>query len=122
MSIGHLLFGITGRISRKQWWYGQLLAVVIAVVITFILHHSIPHTLAWWIFSPHSISFGTVLSIYYFWVHLALNIKRWHDLNKSGWYLLFNYLLPPVGLFISLIILGFFRGDTDYNRFGTVPD
>lgn len=118
MSIGHLLFGITGRINRKRWWLGHLLAVVIAAVISFFFHHSIPHTWGLHVFSLHNMSYGTVIGIYYFWVHGALNMKRWHDLNKSGWYLFLNYLLPPIGI----IILGVCKGTEDANKYGTVPD
>jgi len=117
MSIGHLLFGITGRINRKRWWFGQLLAVFIAAVISFVFHHSIPHTFGWYVFSLHNISYGTVIGVYYFCVHGALNMKRWHDLNKSGWYLFLNYLLPPIGF----IILGISKGDTEENKYGAVP-
>ncbi len=51
------------------------------------------------------------------WVCVALQIKRWHDLGKSGWLVLIN-LVPVVGTLISLIVLGFFKGGSDSNKFG----
>jgi len=37
---------------------------------------------------------------------LALHVRRWHDLNKSGW-LALTYLVPVVAGFVSVIVLGF---------------
>ena len=30
------------------------------------------------------------------WITLAVQVKRWHDLSKSGWWALIN-LIPVVG-------------------------
>ncbi len=34
------------------------------------------------------------------WVCVVLQIKRWHDLGKSGWLVLIN-LVPGIGSLIS---------------------
>jgi uncharacterized membrane protein YhaH (DUF805 family) len=49
----------------------------------------------------------------------AVDIKRLHDMDRSGWYSLIN-LIPVVGTLIILIWLGFFKGTEGENRFG--PD
>jgi nitrate/nitrite transporter NarK len=51
------------------------------------------------------------------WVCVALQIKRWHDLGKTGWLVLLN-LLPGVGSLISLVVLGFFKSTASAARFG----
>jgi uncharacterized membrane protein YhaH (DUF805 family) len=50
---------------------------------------------------------------------LAVQIKRWHDINKSGWFCLLS-LLPYIGLVISIVI-GFLPGNIGPNRFGPDP-
>ncbi|WP_172961151.1 DUF805 domain-containing protein [Asticcacaulis excentricus] len=50
------------------------------------------------------------------WVRLALAVKRWHDRDKSGYWVLIE-LLPVVGLiwsFIQTIILPGTVGDNQY--------
>lgn len=49
----------------------------------------------------------------------CLNIKRLHDLDKSGWFLLLN-LIPIVNWGLSIYLL-FFKGTEGPNRFGADP-
>lgn len=53
------------------------------------------------------------------WISFAGYVKRFHDLDKSGWMSLLC-LIPLVNLFI-LIWIGFFKGTTGANRFGPDP-
>lgn len=50
---------------------------------------------------------------------IAVQIRRWHDINKSGWFVLLN-LIPYVGWFIALIFMCF-DGTKGPNRFGDDP-
>jgi uncharacterized membrane protein YhaH (DUF805 family) len=61
-----------------------------------------------------------VLLILLIWVNLAIQIKRWHDLGKTGWWALVN-LIPVIGWLIALIELGFVKGTAGPNRFGEDP-
>jgi uncharacterized membrane protein YhaH (DUF805 family) len=54
------------------------------------------------------------------WVGLVVTVKRWHDRNKSGRWVLVN-LVPVVGWLWTLIECGFLRGTTGPNRFGQDP-
>lgn len=54
-----------------------------------------------------------------FWVHLAIQIKRWHDRGKSGSWIFIN-LVPCIGGIIALVETGFTRGDFGPNQYG--PD
>ena len=51
------------------------------------------------------------------WVSLAVQVKRWHDRNKSGWWVLIG-LVPLIGGIWALIENGFLAGDEAENRFG----
>ena len=51
---------------------------------------------------------------------IFVSIKRWHDRNKSGWWVLFA-LVPIVGSIWVLVETGFPRGTTGSNNFGADP-
>lgn len=58
-----------------------------------------------------------IILIYSSWV---LGMKRFHDLDHSGWWMLL-LLVPIVGFFVILYLL-FFKGTEGPNRFGNSPD
>jgi uncharacterized membrane protein YhaH (DUF805 family) len=51
---------------------------------------------------------------------IIVTIKRYHDRNKSGWWVLIA-LIPIVGAIWQIIELGFLRGTVGQNRFGSDP-
>jgi uncharacterized membrane protein YhaH (DUF805 family) len=53
------------------------------------------------------------------WIGLALQVRRWHDLNKSGWMVLLNFTL--IFIPISWIILGCVPGTKALNRYDSDP-
>ena len=54
------------------------------------------------------------------WISIAVQVKRWHDLDKTGfWY--FVHLVPIVGTLYAWIDLGLQRGTIGYNQFGADP-
>ena len=56
----------------------------------------------------------------YVWICIALYVKRLHDIDKSGWNLLWT-LLPLFGSLLLLYWTGFKKGTTGANRFGIDP-
>ncbi len=60
------------------------------------------------------------LGIYIFWVGLAVGVKRWHDRDKSGWWMLIG-IIPYIGGIWQLIECGCLRGTEGPNRFGGDP-
>ena len=55
-----------------------------------------------------------------FLIGLIVQIKRFHDLDQSGWLVLLN-LIPCVGGFVVLIICGFIEGTRGPNKYGPDP-
>lgn len=53
-------------------------------------------------------------------IGISISVRRWHDLNKSGWWVLIN-LIPFFGWIYSLIMLGFMSGDRGPNQYGPPP-
>jgi|SoiMethySBSTD1v2_1073268.scaffolds.fasta_scaffold766683_2 uncharacterized membrane protein YhaH (DUF805 family) len=91
---GHLLFGFGGRINRAKWWLTVLVSIIISVVVG-IVTAVIP-----------SESLGAVITLAAFipqlWISLAAGVKRLHDLNRTGAWLVLFYLGP------ALLIIAFF--------------
>ena len=54
------------------------------------------------------------------WPALAIQAKRWHDVDKSAWWILIG-LVPVVGSLIALVFNGFIAGTPGANRFGPSP-
>lgn len=54
------------------------------------------------------------------WMNLCLMVKRWHDRDRSGLWLLIN-LIPGIGQMWTAIELGFIAGTAGDNRYGTAP-
>ena len=52
------------------------------------------------------------------WVCAAVQIKRWHDLGRTGWLVLIN-LVPGIGWLVSFVVLGFFKSTASATQFGT---
>ena len=54
------------------------------------------------------------------WISLALQVKRWHDRGKSGWWVLLG-CIPYSGAIWSFIELGCLRGTDGPNEYGHDP-
>ena len=66
---------------------------------------------------------GLILLVVYvlaLWIGLAIAAKRWHDRNKSAWWILIVFV-PVVGGLWYLIECGFLKGTTGPNKFGSDP-
>ena len=57
------------------------------------------------------------VSVAAIWSGICIGIKRYHDLDKSGAWVLIQFV-PLIGPLWYLIEAGFFRGTTGPNRFG----
>jgi uncharacterized membrane protein YhaH (DUF805 family) len=112
MNWKQLLLSYDGRISRQPYWLGTLALVVVAVAVGVVL------TLLSGEESGQLSSFVAQLAILY--PALCLSMKRWHDRNKSGWWVLIN-LIPIIGGLWTLVECGFLRGTVGSNDYGPDP-
>jgi uncharacterized membrane protein YhaH (DUF805 family) len=101
-------FVYTGRASRSAYWWYALASFIVYVILDFIF--------------ARAIGGGGGLAIYYILVlanvvvSLPLGVRRLHDINRSGWWLLIG-LVPFVG-WIVLIVFACLPGTPGPNRFG----
>jgi uncharacterized membrane protein YhaH (DUF805 family) len=109
-------FSAQGRVNRKQWWLRLILPIfVIALVLAFID----AATGAYDAKTRVGILSGLFLLASLISV-IIVSIKRWHDRDKSGWWMLIT-LVPIIGSIWLLIELGFLAGTPGANRFGPPP-
>jgi uncharacterized membrane protein YhaH (DUF805 family) len=60
-----------------------------------------------------------IVGLIFMWPMLAIQIKRCHDRNRSGWFMLV-FLIPLVNLWPAIEI-AFLKGTDGPNRFGDDP-
>lgn len=102
-----LFFSFEGRVSRLQFWMVGLSLVVLNGIVAAISVSSESLVL-------------TLISIILFWPGLAINIKRWHDRDKSGFWVLIG-LVPIIGWLWVIIEQGFMKGTDGPNSYGSDP-
>jgi len=125
MSLWQMLFSFNGRIRRMHWWLVRLAVIVSAVVFVFVLVGGISALFGSPDEVPEAIQAigGLAVIVVYItvlWIELALDVKRWHDRDKSGWWI-FIALVPLIGPIWSLVELGFLDGTQGPNNHGPSP-
>ena len=61
-----------------------------------------------------------VLLVPAIWIGFALGVKRWHDRDKSGWWILIG-MIPIVGPIWTFVECGCLRGTVGPNNYGQDP-
>ena len=109
-------FEIEGRASRSEYWYFSLFVFILGLIIDYLdaVIAGVPWLEYEVIYGPLSI----ILTIVTFMPGITVSIRRLHDLNKSGWWLLIAFTV--IGL-IPLFIWFVSKGTQGKNRFGNYP-
>ena len=116
-------FSLEGRIHREDYWYygyGLYWITNTVILLIFFLIFFIVHKLFNFWFTP---LFYFLFCLSYGMKFLANKIKRLHDNNKSGSFLLWT-LIPILGQLFGLYIFitnWFMRGTIGSNDFGDDP-
>src|SRR6266850_562223 len=105
-------FTSKGRISRSAFWG---FFVIFYIIFGFIGFLSERHLIS----ETQQAIIGLLL-LPLMVVAIIVQIKRWHDRDKSGWWVLIN-LIPCIGGIWALIECGFLKGTAGENRFGLDP-
>lgn len=117
MSWKQVLFSFQGRVGRKAFWLTMLVSVVIGILAQFLVIGAVIASGK----EPSALVMVPLLvaGIALIWISLAIQAKRWHDQDKSAWWILVN-LVPAVGGLVTLIMCGFLQGTPGPNRFGAM--
>lgn len=134
MTLLELFTRFNGRIGRQQFWLASLTLAVVVTLVGGILAMAfgtrVPAGTATYdlpfFFSVDYALHGLgavlmpVLMLCYLWAALAVVVKRWHDRDKSGWWVLLP-MIPLIGTVWAFVETGFVRGTAGANRFGPDP-
>ncbi len=110
LSMQQILFSFKGRVGRKVFWLtslGLLVGLIVLMVVMGLIG------------LPENLLMIVMLVVYIpvIWISLAVQAKRWHDRDKSAWWILIN-LVPVIGGLWALVETGFLAGTEGANRFG----
>ena len=114
MNLGSLMFSWSGRIGRAQYWmgYGIQLAMIVFGYICLLYGEQYENILA--LLAAIAVFLPAI------WVGLAVMAKRYHDRDKSAWWILIG-LIPIIGGIWQLIELGLLKGTEGSNDYGPDP-
>jgi len=122
--MGNLLFGFQGRMNRAKWWLVLVAIVVIEMIVFGIVFGGAAMAddpqAAMANLGPIASLVLLVLAVAVTWISIAVGIKRFHDRNKSGWWVLIAFV-PVIGGLWYLIECGFLRGTAGPNTYGPDP-
>lgn len=99
------IFSVTGCASRTEFWVVVLGLAVVVLGPAFVF------------FEPYSKDaklYVDIAALVTLWPLIAVQVRRWHDRNKSGWWVLINFV-PVIGFFWVLVENGFLPGIADNN-------
>ena len=95
-------FDFETRSSRKEFWYWQLFRILMFLSITYIESFGLSGLLF-------------ITNFIFIIPEIAVSIRRLHDINKSGWWILLTFTI------IGIIPLTYFyciKGDEKNNDYG----
>jgi len=106
------LFSFKGRISRKPFWIFNLIIFIGGILLGMFTEVS---------GDIHELSKSQIMfMIWILWPSIAVQAKRWHDIDKSALWVFINFI-PLIGPIWALVENGFVRGTRGPNRFGLDP-
>lgn len=96
-------FSFKGRISRLPFWCAGIIFLP-----AYFMSDRYPDS--YWVI---------LLDLLLLWCGIATSVKRWHDRNKSAWWVFIN-LIPIINLW-GLVECGFLHGTDGPNKYGEDP-
>jgi uncharacterized membrane protein YhaH (DUF805 family) len=109
-----VLFSFDGRIPRRIFWgasLGTMFVFYLQVVVMMVMfgENSQATNVGVWLAYP-----------FFLWMNFAVAAKRWHDRDKSGWWILIG-MIPIIGPIWAFIETGCLRGTYGDNEYGLDP-
>jgi uncharacterized membrane protein YhaH (DUF805 family) len=102
-------FDFKGRASRKVFWLFNLNLYIITLALSYMLSD----------FGLVSIIIGIAFSLILLLPTLGLDVRRLHDIDFSGWWVLV-FFIPFVG-FVILFVFACLPGTEGENKYGPAP-
>jgi uncharacterized membrane protein YhaH (DUF805 family) len=83
-----LLLSPQGRITRAPFWFGIMVVIAASLALNLISGPA-----------------GRLLGLLLLWPQICINVKRLHDMGRTGW-----LLLVPMVIGIACVVIGFVMG------------
>lgn len=121
-------FDFSGRSRRKEYWMFFLFVIIIELIIASLLFSQIPlnayGVMDWPAEGIGAGAYALIAVAFLFGLatiipQIAVQVRRFHDQDKSGWFVLLN-LIPYVGFLIVFVFMCI-EGTRGPNRFGADP-
>jgi uncharacterized membrane protein YhaH (DUF805 family) len=110
----------SGRSRRKEYWMFTLGIIIVSVVLSLLLVGGMDfNNGGFGAMGGLSLGILIVFTLAILIPALAVQVRRFHDQDKSGWFVLLNFL-PYVGGIIVLVMMCL-EGTRGPNRFGPDP-
>ena len=111
MPAWRMLLDPRGRIGRADFWrWGVGLPLGVGLLLNVLLGIArVPRDDA-----------ELAVNLVLLWPVVAVSAKRWHDRNKSAWWILIG-LVPIIGGIWALVENGFLKGTAGPNSYGSDP-
>jgi uncharacterized membrane protein YhaH (DUF805 family) len=120
----NLLFGFQGRTNRAKFWLVAIALLVIEVIVLGIIGGNAAMSddpqQAVAALGPVAGIVLVIVGLAATWITIAVGIKRFHDRNKSGVWVLIIFV-PVIGGLWYLIECGFLKGTPGPNNYGPDP-
>lgn len=98
-----LLLSLEGRIPRQDYWVATIAFFALVLVASLI-----------------STTLGIIALLAILYPSVCVAGKRWHDRDKSAWWILIG-AIPLIGGLWALIECGILPGTPGPNRYGNPP-
>ena len=107
-------FEFSGRARRKEYWLFALFYFILNIIAMIL-------DISFGLFGEEFGigTFGLIIGVGLLIPYIAVAVRRLHDKDKSGWFLLL-ILIPIIGV-IVLLVFFCMKGTDGSNRFGDDP-
>ena len=103
-----------GRANLKEYWFFVLFNVIITIVLGII-----DRVIGTFSAEAQVGLFGTVYGLAIMLPSVAVGVRRLHDTDRSGWWLLLVFI-PCIGVVVLILFLAQ-EGTSGQNRYGARP-
>ncbi len=104
MDLGWFLFGFQGRINRAKYWLSLVIFLIGGAVFMSLFFGDLRKFALIASHNTDDIKLGAFIPFFAIgvpmlvigaWIFAAMVIKRLHDRNKSGWWIVLFFIVPP---------------------------
>jgi uncharacterized membrane protein YhaH (DUF805 family) len=107
----------SGRATRPEYWWWVLATIILFVILGVIDGALVAPMMGHESFAPDAVQpLSVIASLALLLPNLAVAVRRLHDTDRSGWWLLISFI-PIIGTLVLIYFLAL-RGTQGSNRFG----